>query len=74
MATMAPRAVPLDVERLLAQSGWARRLARRLVQDQDQAEDVLQETWVAALERPPAEDALALGFTSMARRVQKGWP
>ncbi len=63
MEAMAPRAVPVDVEHLLAQSGWARGLAQRLVRDPDLAEDVLQETWIAALERPPAAGSLRSWLT-----------
>src|SRR5262245_17970290 len=40
-------------EALLADHGWARRLARRLVQDPALAEDLIQDTWVQALEQPP---------------------
>ena len=36
--------------------GWARRLARRLSTDADDAEDLLQETWMAAAQRPPTAD------------------
>lgn len=44
------------VEELLAESDWVRRLARALLQDPDAAEDVAQQTLVAALERPPKAD------------------
>ena len=49
----SPRAVP--IEDLLAHASWVRRLARRLVADADGAADVEQDTWLAALRRPPAE-------------------
>ncbi len=39
----------VNVEALLAESPWVRRLVRGLVRDAAAAEDVLQETWVAAL-------------------------
>lgn len=42
-----------DPEELLAQSDWVVGLARRLVRDRQSAEDLAQETWVAALERGP---------------------
>ncbi len=43
---------------LLAQARWIRGLALRLARDPVEAEDALQETWLAALKRPPrAEDA-----------------
>jgi RNA polymerase sigma-70 factor (ECF subfamily) len=44
---------PLDVEALLAQAGWIRSLARSLVADASRADDLVQRTFVAALEHPP---------------------
>ncbi|MEM7204360.1 MAG: sigma-70 family RNA polymerase sigma factor [Planctomycetota bacterium] len=41
----------IPVEELLAHEGWLRRLILELV-DEHEAEDILQETWVAALGRP----------------------
>lgn len=43
------------LEDLLAHSGWMRRLARRLVRDEATAEDLVQETWLAALSSPPPD-------------------
>ncbi len=40
-------------EELLAQSGWLRRLALRLVGDADVADDLVQETWIAAAKKTP---------------------
>ena len=40
-------------ELALRQTPWLRRLARQLVRDPDDAEDLVQETWVRAFERPP---------------------
>src|SRR4051812_33865527 len=42
----------LDADELLSQGSWLRRLARSLV-DESAAEDVLQETYAAALSSPP---------------------
>lgn len=42
-------------EDLLAELGWVRQLARRLVRDADQADDLLQDTCVAALENAPRD-------------------
>ncbi len=39
----------IDLEALLAQDAWIRRLARRLVADRSAAEDLAQEAWVTAL-------------------------
>lgn len=46
-------AAPISTETLLEHTDWVRRLARSLVFDPDRAEDVVQETWRAALEAPP---------------------
>jgi RNA polymerase sigma-70 factor (ECF subfamily) len=43
----------LTLERLLADAAWTRRLALRLVGDEDDADDVVQETWISALRNPP---------------------
>ena len=42
----------LAAEALLVHAGWMRALARRLVVDPDRADDVVQQSFVAALERP----------------------
>src|SRR5262245_11624653 len=39
-------------ESLLAHSAWVRGLVRALVRDPGQVDDVVQETWLAALEEP----------------------
>lgn len=44
---------PVSVESLLAHQNWALRLARRLVREDGEAEDLVQRTWVAALRHPP---------------------
>lgn len=46
-------ASPIPERLLLEQAAFLRALARRLVQDPGEAEDLVQETWVRALERPP---------------------
>ncbi|MCI0650344.1 MAG: RNA polymerase sigma factor, partial [Planctomycetes bacterium] len=43
----------MTIEELLAHAGWVRGLARELVSDAHLAEDVVQQTWLAAMERPP---------------------
>jgi RNA polymerase sigma-70 factor (ECF subfamily) len=43
----------LSIDTLLSHASGLRALARGLLGDEDAAEDVLQETWIAALERPP---------------------
>ncbi len=49
---MPPPAMPADL--LLRHANGLRQLARGLVADEHAAEDVLQETWLAALRTPPA--------------------
>jgi RNA polymerase sigma-70 factor (ECF subfamily) len=43
----------LSTQDLLAEAGWLRRLARRLTASADDALELEQDTWRAALERPP---------------------
>lgn len=45
---------PMTIEELLAHSGWLQGLAHRLVRDAGRADDLVQDTWMAALRRPPA--------------------
>lgn len=44
-----------SVDELLAHADWVRQLARQLVRDEARADDVVQATWAAALERPPRD-------------------
>lgn len=46
----------LSLDALLAEAGWLRSLARSLVSDPAAADDLVQETWLAALKHPPAAD------------------
>jgi RNA polymerase sigma-70 factor (ECF subfamily) len=43
----------LEIEALLAESDWLRALAGSLLRPGAEAEDLVQETWLAALRRPP---------------------
>ncbi len=47
----------IDVDRLLAEDAWLRRLARRLVADASDADDAAQQAWVAALTAPHSPDS-----------------
>ncbi len=65
MTDTAPQA-----ELLLEHAEFVRRLARGLVRDPDRADDVVQETWLAALENPPrARESAAAWFRSAARNI-----
>ncbi len=67
---------PVDptVAELLEDSGWIRRFARRLVGgDEEAADDLVQDTWLAALEHRPSTAAsarpwLARVLTNLARQ------
>ena len=53
---MEERSKRLTPEALLAHAGWLRQLAASLVLDPGAADDVVQDTWLAALLHPPAAD------------------
>jgi len=64
--------LPTTPEALLAQVEWVRRLARTLVTGDERAADVAQETWLAALQRPPAHERNLRGWlTSVARNAAR---
>ena len=52
----------LDLGALLAEQAFVRRLARSLVFDQDRADDVVQQTWLAALQTPLRDARAARPF------------
>ena len=65
------------LEELLAHGAWARRLAHSLVGEAAAADDLVQEAWRAALERPPALDRpvrpwLGRVLTNLARQRARG--
>ena len=66
---------PLHPESLLEHGPRLRALARRLVHDEHAADDLVQETWVRAVERGPASGAtpwqwLARVLRNLARPVR----
>ena len=61
----------LDAERLLAESGWVRNLVRRLVRDASLVEDVVQDAWVTALERPPSGGKVEAVWRAWIARVAR---
>jgi RNA polymerase sigma-70 factor (ECF subfamily) len=56
------------IEELLAHGRWVRRLARSLVADPNVADDLEQQTWTAALARPPAERGNLRGWLARVLR------
>jgi len=53
-----------EIERLLAHSAWLSTLAKRLVHDSAAAEDLVQDTWHAALRSPPTRGGRERGWLS----------
>ena len=53
--TLTDNIRPIDAEELLAHAGWMRALARGLVRDDATAEDLVQQAYAVALERPPRD-------------------
>ncbi len=61
---------PLDPERLLAEDQFVRGLARHLLRDAHGAEDLAQQTWVAALQQPDLPPASLRGWlATVVRRL-----
>ncbi len=52
----------LGPDSLIQNAVWMRRLARSLVGDEAQAEDIVQQAYVAAIERPPRRDVSVRGW------------
>jgi RNA polymerase sigma factor (sigma-70 family) len=47
---------PFTIDELLTHAGWLRRLAVHIVRSEEETDDVLQETWTAALRAPPGRE------------------
>jgi RNA polymerase sigma factor (sigma-70 family) len=67
---------PVSIDELLAHADWVRGLARALVADEASADDVAQETWLAAIERPPRSAGqpkhwLAVVTRNVARKLSR---
>jgi RNA polymerase sigma-70 factor (ECF subfamily) len=59
-----------DLDRLLEHRPFLESLTRRLAEDEHEGADLAQETWLAALTRPPGSDAaLRSWFGTIARNV-----
>ena len=50
---MTPPVAQARIESLLEHSTWIRGLAAQLASDPGTADDLVQKTWLAALQRPP---------------------
>jgi len=65
--------VRIDLERLLAQTTWVRRLALSLSRDEASAEDLAQDAFAVALTRPPrhvtSDGALRAWFATVTRNL-----
>jgi RNA polymerase sigma factor (sigma-70 family) len=67
---MQPSGTPIQPQDLRAHASFLRALARRLVVDEHRAEDLVQDTWVAALEHPPRNSgSLAAWLARVARNL-----
>jgi RNA polymerase sigma-70 factor, ECF subfamily len=66
---MSSQREPGRLDELLAQAGWLDRLARRLVLDPAEADEVVQETWMAALRGKPESRSVRGWLAQIARNV-----
>lgn len=68
------RSDPMTPETLLQNTGWMARLARRIVEDQAAADDIVQEAWLASLrgELPEAADSRRGWLATVSRRLAWG--
>lgn len=58
----------LSIDDLLREAAWVKRLARSLVRDADAADDLVQETWISALTRPPRDSGNLRGWLATVLR------
>ncbi len=65
---MASPSIAPSLQILLAHSEWVRALARALVADSSVADDVVQETWLKVMERPPRSITNARGWLAAVLR------
>lgn len=63
---------PIHPETLLSHRNFVRGLARALVSDPDLAEDLVQETWLVALRRPPRNTESPLSWLAAVTRSLAG--
>lgn len=62
-------ASPIPIDQLLAQREWVRRVARAMVRDENDADDLEQGMWLSALQHPPRSERSLRGwlFTALRR-------
>ena len=65
---MSSRPIPPDPDLLVQHAGFVRALARGLLTDSSEADDVVQETWLAAMTRPPRHAANLRGWLGTVAR------
>ncbi|MEM8713619.1 MAG: RNA polymerase sigma factor, partial [Planctomycetota bacterium] len=53
--SIGPSILALSPDALMEHSGWMRHLVQRLVQENSQVDDVVQDAWAVALQNPPPE-------------------
>src|SRR5688572_27884216 len=72
VSEMEAQPIRWQVDELLAQAEWLGALARRLADQPSRADDVVQDTWLAALRRPPERGrALRPWLAKVARNVAR---
>lgn len=59
----------IPLERLLEHRAWVRALARQLVWDAGQVDDIEQQTWLAAVRRPPREGSARAWLGGVVRNL-----
>jgi RNA polymerase sigma-70 factor, ECF subfamily len=71
---MDTRALVLDDDLLIEELGWLRTVAQRLLADPNDAEDVVQETWLRTRRAPPSFESrgrLRAWLAAVARRMAR---
>ena len=65
-----PHSARVSVEDLIAHRAWVRTLARSLVRDENEADDLEQDAWVRALESPPQSAGSLRGWFAAVLRTR----
>jgi DNA-directed RNA polymerase specialized sigma24 family protein len=66
-----PKAPAPALDGILANTAWIRRLARRLVADAAERDEVVQQVWLAALTQAPRADELRPWLAGVLRNVAR---